>query len=216
MQHTFLLADLAGFTALTEAHGDKMAADVAEEFARAMRELLVEHTGEEVKRLGDGVLLRLDRAADALRLAAKAVSDLGGRHGALGVRIGMHTGPAVSRGDDWFGATVNLAARVAGEAGRAEVLLTAATRDAADAGLDGFGVRSLGRRRLRNLSEAIELFALVLAEDGCTDMALDPVCRMAVDPDHPHDQVRHAGETHVFCSSSCAALFRASPERFVH
>lgn len=72
--HTFVLADLAGYTALTEAHGDEHAGDVAEAFARALAELSAEHAGEEVKRLGDGVLLRLDAAPDALRLAARAVT----------------------------------------------------------------------------------------------------------------------------------------------
>jgi class 3 adenylate cyclase len=47
------------------------------------------------------------------------------------VRVGMHTGPAVGRDGDWFGATVNLAARVSAAAAGGEALLTATTRTAA-------------------------------------------------------------------------------------
>ena len=57
-QHTFLFADLAGFTALTEAHGDRQAADVAAEFSAAVRRLLSSHQAEEVKTIGDALMIR--------------------------------------------------------------------------------------------------------------------------------------------------------------
>jgi adenylate cyclase len=213
-RHTFVFADLAGYTALTDAHGDERAADVAEGFSLALAELLVDHAGEAVKHLGDGILLRLDSAADALRLAARAVGELGSRHGSLGVRVGMHTGPAVRRADDWFGAAVNLAARVAAEAGAGEVLLTRATHDEATAALRGFAVRPRGASRLKNVSEPVELFALVLPGDVLRDLEVDPVCRMAVDKELAHGRVRYGDEVYTFCPASCADLFRARPQRF--
>ena len=56
--NTFTFADLAGFTALTEAHGDQHAADLAGHFAAGMREIASEHGGEAVKAIGDAVMLR--------------------------------------------------------------------------------------------------------------------------------------------------------------
>ena len=56
--HTFLFADLAGFTALTEAHGDEHAADLVAEFCSRVRALLPEHDAEEVKAIGDALMLR--------------------------------------------------------------------------------------------------------------------------------------------------------------
>jgi adenylate cyclase len=50
--------------------------------------------------------------AAAIRLGLCIVHDVDARHGFPLVRVGRHTGPAVERGGDWFGATVNLAARV--------------------------------------------------------------------------------------------------------
>lgn len=47
-------------------------------------------------------------------------------------RVGIDTGSAAERDGDWFGATVNLAARVTGAAGDGEVLITEATRRGAD------------------------------------------------------------------------------------
>lgn len=95
---TFLFADLAGYTALTEAHGDEHAAHEAAAFCDAVRELLDDYDGEEVKAIGDALLLRVAEPVEALRLAARIVCELGERDRSLGVRIGMHTGTAVRRG----------------------------------------------------------------------------------------------------------------------
>ena len=110
---TFVFADLAGYSALTEAHGDEEAADAAADFFDTVRSLLPEHDAEEVKVIGDAVLLRVPDAAKAAGLGERIVFDHGMRHRALGVRVGMHTGTAIRRGGDWFGSAVNIASRVA-------------------------------------------------------------------------------------------------------
>src|SRR5207248_4586217 len=56
--HTFLFADLAGFTALSEAHGDREAANVAAEFATAVRPLLPSRRAQEIKTIGDALMIR--------------------------------------------------------------------------------------------------------------------------------------------------------------
>jgi class 3 adenylate cyclase len=109
---TFLFADLSGFTALTEAHGDEQAADLVGGFCVTVRRLLAEHQAHEVKAIGDALMLRAGDAAAAIRLGLCIVHDVGAQHGFPLVRVGMHTGQAVERAGNWFGATVNLAARV--------------------------------------------------------------------------------------------------------
>src|SRR5207244_1035956 len=104
---TFLFADLAGFTALTEAHGDEQAADLAADFSRQIRQFLADYGATEIKGIGDAVMLRAESAKQAVRLGLRVVQDVGRSHGFPAVRIGMHTGPAVERDGDWFGATVN-------------------------------------------------------------------------------------------------------------
>jgi class 3 adenylate cyclase len=120
---TFLFADLSGFTALTEAHGDEQAADLVGGFCVAVRRLLTAHHAFEVKTIGEALMLRTGDAA-AIRLGLCIVHDVGAQHGFPLVRVGMHTGPAVEREGDWFGATVNLAARVSAAASGGEALLT--------------------------------------------------------------------------------------------
>src|SRR4051794_33767218 len=65
--HTFLFSDLVGFTALTAARGDDDAADVALAFCGRVREMLTAHRAEEIKSMGDALMIRCDDAAAAIR-----------------------------------------------------------------------------------------------------------------------------------------------------
>jgi class 3 adenylate cyclase len=128
---TFVFADLAGYTALTEQRGDEAAAQVAREFRRTMCALSRDHGAWQVKSMGDGVMIWAPDAGDAMALAARTVEEVGARPDLLPVRVGVHTGPAVMLGCDWYGGAVNVAARLAAEAKPNEALVSGATRDAA-------------------------------------------------------------------------------------
>jgi adenylate cyclase len=214
-QPTFLFADLAGFTALTEAMGDEEAADVAADFWAAVRELLAEHHADEVKTIGDALMLHAHHPGRAVELGVRIVEDVGSRHYFPVVRVGMHTGPAVRRGTDWFGASVNLAARVSAAAGGSEVLLTARTRNAAGP-LANVELHPRGRRTFKNVAEPVEIYAA--ARTGAhteTGLPIDPVCRMAVDPEHSAGRLMHDGAEFHFCSLTCAQAFAGDPHRYV-
>jgi adenylate cyclase len=127
---TFLFADLAGYTRLTEQRGDAAAADVAREFRRTMCELSRHYGARQVKSMGDGVMIFSPDPAAAVAVAERAVHEVGERPDLLPVRAGVHTGPAVMRGCDWYGAAVNIAARLAAEAQPGEALISGATRAA--------------------------------------------------------------------------------------
>jgi adenylate cyclase len=213
--HTFLFADIAGFTALTEAMGDQDAADLAAEFSAAVAGFLAEYRAERIKEIGDALMIRGEDAADAIRLGLRIVHDVGGQHFFPTVRVGMHTGPAVEREGDWFGATVNIAARVSGVAGGGEVLLSGDTREAAGE-LDDVELHERGRQALRNVEEPLSLYSAVREATGPGDaLPVDPVCRMAVDPERAAARVTHEGTEYHFCSIECTARFTASPSKFV-
>jgi class 3 adenylate cyclase len=153
-EHTFLFADLVGFTALTDAEGDDRAADVALGLYERVRGLLPRYGAEELKTLGDGVALRCGEAADGISLAVQIVEDLDSVPGFPAVRVGVHTGPAVQRQGEWYGRTVNVAARLCSAAGGGEVLVSKETCDAAGK----LPKVELGERRLhwlRNVTEPI-------------------------------------------------------------
>jgi adenylate cyclase len=124
---TFVFADLVGYTTLTDREGDDAAAAVAREFRRAMCLLSRRHGAWQVKSMGDGVMIWIGDAGAAVSLAAEALERVGTRPDLLPVRIGVHTGPAVRRGSDWYGSAVNVAARLADQARPNEALISEAT-----------------------------------------------------------------------------------------
>ena len=210
---TFLFADIAGFTALTEAHGDEEAAALVADFCRAVTAELPASGGTQVKSIGDALMLRVPDPAAAIALGLRIATGIMRDHGSPAVRVGMHHGRALERDGDYFGAAVNLAARVAAQAVGGEVLLTAQTAALA-ADLEGVVYEARGRQELRNVREPVELVAAVAAAAAGRHMAVDPVCHMAVDPDHAAGWLQHEGARHFFCSLSCAGAFARHPERF--
>jgi class 3 adenylate cyclase len=158
--HTFIFSDLVGFTALTAAEGDDRAADVALAFQDVVRRLLPEHGAEQVKAMGDALMLRCDDAAEGVRLALRIVEELEAVDGFPPVRVGVHTGPAVERAGDWFGTTVNVAARLCSAAAGGEVLISEATREAAGAVAEV----EVGERRLHWLKNITEPVAARLVQ----------------------------------------------------
>lgn len=159
-QHTFLFADLAGFTRLTEERGDEAAADMATAFCDAVNALLPDGA-EDLKSLGDACMIRLPDAGDAIRFALALMNRPSADSSRIAVRIGLHTGPAVQRRGDWFGASVNLAARVAEMAAADQVLVTDAVRAAAGP-LERVAYQPLGRPPLRHVARPPRIYAASL------------------------------------------------------
>lgn len=151
--HTFLFADLVGFTALAELEGDDRALAVALELQRRTQDVLIAHGGEQVKSIGDGLMLHCSRPAAAIQLGLRLVEVME-EPGLPPVRVGIHSGPALSNGGDWYGRTVNVAARLCTVAPPGRVLVSEATRSQAGTMCRvQFGEREL--HWLRNVSEPI-------------------------------------------------------------
>ena len=213
---TFVFADIAGFTALTEAHGDQEAAKLVGDFCDAVDAELPEFGGTQVKTIGDALMLHIPDPGKAVLLGLRIAHDVLQGHGAPAVRVGMHHGPAIERGGDYIGSAVNIAARVSAAATGGEVLLTAQTAAAAPQ-VEGVLYESRGRQTLRNVHAPVELVAAV--RQGRTSdrgLAIDPVCRMAVDPEHAAGRLNYKDATYFFCTLTCAGAFARHPDRFTH
>jgi adenylate cyclase len=211
---TFAFADIAGFTALTEAHGDEAAFALIADFIKAVKTELPAVRGEHVKTIGDALMLRIPDPRDAIVLGLRIANELMLDHGAPAVRVGLHHGPAVESDGDYFGASVNLAARVSALASGGEVLVTGSTA-ALVPEVEGVFYESRGRQALKNIAEPVEIFAAVpMGSSTEGPLPVDPVCRMVVDPDRAAGRLIHDGEAYFFCSLACAGTFAHQPERF--
>jgi len=126
---TIAFSDLEGYTELTDRLGDVRTQGVLRVHNELLREQLATYGGTEVKSQGDGFMLAFADPTEAVVCAlairdAVAAHDFGTDVGSLHVRIGMHCGMVIREGDDFYGRTVIMAARVASEAAGDEVLVT--------------------------------------------------------------------------------------------
>jgi adenylate cyclase len=122
--------DLTGYTRLTEERGDAAAAGLAETLALLVGRSAREHGGVPVKWLGDGVMVHFRKPAGAVRSALQLVEEVP-EVGLPPAHVGVAAGPVVVQGGDYFGRTVNLAARIASRAGPGQVLVSQSVAEAA-------------------------------------------------------------------------------------
>ena len=115
--------DLVGYTRLTEEQGDQAAAELAGRLAVLVGRASREHGGVPVKWLGDGVMVYFRDPAGAVLAALGMVEQLP-EAGLPPAHVGVAAGPVVVQGGDYFGRTVNLAARIAAYARAGRVLVS--------------------------------------------------------------------------------------------
>jgi adenylate cyclase len=165
--HTFLFVDISGYSQLTEQNGDEAAANIAISFAQRVAQMAAEHGAEVVKWVGDGVMVRARCATDAIELGLRLHGTPGDTQALPPVHVGVHTGPAIQRAGDWWGATVNIASRVADAAEAGQLLITEATRHAA--GRCPAQLNGLGSVQFRNISAPVSVYA-ARADDGIASL----------------------------------------------
>jgi class 3 adenylate cyclase len=169
---TFLFTDLKGSTELYERVGDLVAFDLVRAHFQVLNEIVAAETGAVVKTIGDAVMATFptpDRAVAAALRMRDAMQRLNGvRHGEdLLLKIGIHEGPclAVVLNDrqDYFGQTVNIAARVQGLADARTILATGPVVDHPQAStlLKRSGLEPVAQRRsLRGINEQVAVYAI--------------------------------------------------------
>jgi len=153
--------DLVGYTRLTEERGDAAAAELAGALAGVVQAVSQRHGGRPVKWLGDGVMFFFPDPAQAVVSALEMVEETS-RADLPPAHVGLHAGPVVQQDGDYFGRTVNLAARIAGHAGGGEVLVSdELARIAADT--DGVRFEDAGTAELKNVRDPVQLWRAVTA-----------------------------------------------------
>jgi class 3 adenylate cyclase len=138
---TLLFTDLKGSTALYDREGDLAAYRLVQNHFVALKQVVRDHSGAVIKTMGDAVMAAFpsgnDGAAAAVAMMT-AMQELTGSRGGddVGLKVGLHAGPALAINGgqtlDYFGQTVNIAARVQGLADAGEICLTGALNDDAD------------------------------------------------------------------------------------
>jgi class 3 adenylate cyclase len=154
MLATVLFTDICDSTSRAAEMGDRGWRFLLERHDALFRQALGRHRGREVKRTGDGFLATFDGPARAVRCALRIAERSGGA--GVPIRAGVHTGECERVGSDVAGIAVHIAARVMGEAGAGEVLVSRTVTDLV-AG-SGLGFEPRGPRALRGVPGEWDLF----------------------------------------------------------
>lgn len=148
-------ADLTGYTRLTEEMGDEAAAKVSLSLADLVSEVGARHRGTVVKMLGDGVHFHFADPKDAVLASLDVVGAVGPR-GLPPAHIGIEAGPMIYDEGDYFGRTVNVAARIASEAGAGQVFAGEGLAGLVEP--DGFRLEEVGAFELKGLAQPMTLY----------------------------------------------------------
>jgi adenylate cyclase len=149
--------DLTGYTALTEERGDEAGAELADRLAALVNQAAQPHGGHPVKWLGDGVMFYFPDPAAAVLTGLDLVEQI---PAAVDVRarVGVNAGRVIFRDGDYFGRTVNVAARIADYARPGEVLLSEEVKERWSGG--GVRFEPIGPIMLKGLKEEITLYTV--------------------------------------------------------
>jgi class 3 adenylate cyclase len=151
---TVLFTDIVGSTQRAVSMGDQQWRRLLDAHDRAIRKILEEHRGREIKATGDGFMACFDGPGRAIRCTLAMIemtSDLD-----VEIRTGLHTGECEVRGDDIGGLAVHIAARIGALAGPSELLVSSTVKDLV-AG-SGITMKERGEVELRGLPDRWRLF----------------------------------------------------------
>lgn len=134
---TVLFTDLKGSTELYEKVGDFRAYSLVRDHFNLLKRIIVSESGALVKTIGDAVMASFARPTQAVSAAAamnREIRTVGS--GSLELKIGMHTGPCIAVESnerlDYFGRTVNIAARAQSAADANQIVVTDSVYQSAD------------------------------------------------------------------------------------
>lgn len=198
-----LMADLSGYTALTETHGPFGAADMVERYISIVRDCLVgdSHLHGVV---GDEVIIISSSPDHLIYTALLLIQNTCKEENFLQVHGGLHFGKILKRNNNYFGSTINLASRITNKAAPgtfwcSREYVSALSEPSA------FTFESRGKHRFKNISEENEVFELIT--DHPKAFYIDPVCRMIIS--NEENAVQHSDIPDIlFCSLDCMDIYR--------
>jgi adenylate cyclase len=200
-----LMADLSGYTALTEMHGAISAADLIDRYIGIVKDSLVGDS-KIAERVGDEVMIVSSSPENLFATARRLMKSTSNEENFLQVHGGLHYGEILKRNDSYFGTTINLAARIAAKASAGTFWCSSEFINQLT-NMSLLMLNSKGKHSFKNISEEKEVFELV--NENFNSFPVDPVCKMQILD--KSKAIKHPGSTeHFFCSHGCLHSFIAS------
>lgn len=202
-----MMADLSGYSALTETHGAISAADLIDKYLKIVQDSLVGNC-KLMERVGDEVMIvssspdQLLATADLISKNTTAVDNF------LLVHGGLHYGEVILRNNSYFGSTINLTSRISKKASPGTFWCSCEFVQALGDKLL-FNLTPLGKQRFKNITEEKDLFEL--SSTSRSSFYIDPVCQMLIVT--RETAVKHAGSDELyFCSPECLEIHQSATQ----
>jgi class 3 adenylate cyclase len=198
--------DLAGFTSLTDAHGDEQAVAVVEKFESTVRKAIGDPSNL-IKFIGDAAMLVFETSDQAVTVVEQVIEETAA-DGFPELRVGLHRGPLTWRMGEPYGATVNMASRIAAAAAGGQVLASMAVASTLAKNISGPPSEFVAR----GVSAPVPIVELITKQ---TPNAVDPVCQMRVSRARAAASIVYADHRWDLCSLACARRFTANPDLYL-
>ncbi|MEI9810241.1 MAG: adenylate/guanylate cyclase domain-containing protein [Bacteroidota bacterium] len=197
-----LMADLSGYTALTETHGSAAAADLIDKYIAIVENCLVGDCRLH-ERAGDEIMIISSSPDHLVAAALMILRNTSNEENFLQVHGGLHYGKALQRANSYFGSAINLTSRIAAKANAGRILCSDEFVNALS-DKSAFPLISKGCYSFKNISTQKEVFELGIEEK--TSFSIDPICRMLIlEQQHA---IRHPTEgDQYFCSFTCLEMY---------
>jgi class 3 adenylate cyclase len=197
-----LIADLSGYTALTETHGASSAADLIDKYVEIVNNSLVGDSRLH-ERVGDEVMIVSASADHLLSTAEILLQNVLRQYNFLQVHGALHYGKVLMRNNHFFGSALNLTSRIASQAHPGIFLCS---KDFLNEVRDKkpYSFKSIGNYNFKNVSEESEVFEIAMEKPE--SLHVDPVCRMLLTV--PAKCISHPIQPDLFfCSANCLEIF---------
>jgi adenylate cyclase len=208
---SFLIADLAGYTSLTETHGDLSAANLISRYIEIVQESLKDNTTL-VNKIGDEILLTSSNTKSVLITAINLLVKTENEPNFPSIHIGLHTGKVIKRAGQYYGNTLNLTSRICSYSRAGQILCSQEIVKAVE-NTGTYNFLKLGDVQFKNVTKSVAVYEIIINSKR-KSLSIDPVCKMQVDINDPPAKIPYKNKTYFFCSYECSKKFIKNPEDF--
>jgi class 3 adenylate cyclase/YHS domain-containing protein len=209
---SFLIADLTGYTALTEAHGDFSAAQIVNRYYEIVKGLLTKDV-HFYQQVGDEIFMISNSVSSLLHYAINLRDEIEKESHFPSIHAGLHHGSVIKQDEKIFGSVINLTSRIAGAAHGGQILCSESFKDSVKETKTDF--HFLGEKRFKNVLKPVAIYEIEPNIESDEIWYNDLVCRMHFTENNAPAKLPFHNKTIYFCSFECAKNFISHPELYI-
>jgi adenylate cyclase len=209
-----LMADLSGYTAMTEIHGPRSAFHIVNRYMQLVDKAIY-GSSRFLERVGDQVVIVSPNADDLAMTAIRLLEYGSAESNFLPIHAGLHFGKIIEQGGSFYGSAMNITARIAAKAKDGSILCSVEFQEKISpaAGVN-FVIKE--KVKLKNLLHPVSVVELLpLGNYSTPGKAIDPVCLMSVEKTTAFSLMHNKAVYH-FCSDECVRVFQNNPQAILN